>query len=446
MKKNWIALVGVFVVILVVAAAVSAQDAAPSGVVRVGSWDSGDSLTPFNDAIASFEAANPEIDIQLESVPQDYGTKLLAQFASGDAPDIFQVGDGNTAQFQSLGAVENLDPFIDGASGFDRAELYPGVAAFGVVAGNTYYLTKDYSPLVMFYNKDLFDAAGVEYPTADWTWDDFVAAAQKLTADGSGNDATSPDFDPANIQRWGVQIPNSWGDTVWPRGILPIISANGGSLIAEDGSATTGFMNSDATVDAIQKYVDLFETYHVAPTKTDVASFSGVDLFATQQVAMMWTGRWPLDGYLNGDSALTFNFGTTQLPQGAEGRANALCWAGFAMYSGSENKDAAWEFLKYIGVGDGAAEFAEYALTDVVRIVEAQGLDTDPYNASIIADLEFARPIPESYSPFWLDCGEKFFKQELETVLEGDVEVRAAMDLAASEADACLAEKAAAGA
>jgi multiple sugar transport system substrate-binding protein len=442
MKKSWIVLVAVFVVILTVAAAVAAQDAAPSGVVRVGSWDSGDSLTPFNDAIASFEAAFPDIDIQLESVPQDYGTKLLAQFASGDAPDIFQTGDGDTSRYVNLGAVENLDSYIDGPSGFDRAELYPGVAAFGVVNDGTYYLTKDYSPLVLYYNKDHFDAAGIAYPTADWTWDDFVAAAQKLTLDGNGNDATSPDFDPNNIQRWGVQIPNSWGDTVWPRGILPIINAGGGSLISEDGTTTTGYMNGDATVAALQRYVDLFETHRVAPTKTDVASFAGVDMFAQQIVSMMWTGRWPLDGYLNGDSALTFNFGTTQLPEGPEGRANALCWAGFAMYSGSENKDAAWEFLKYIGVGDGAEEFAEYALTDVVRIVEAQGLDTDPYNASIIADLEFARPIPELFTPNWLDCGEKFFKQELETVMEGDVTVQDAMDLAASEADACLAEAA----
>jgi multiple sugar transport system substrate-binding protein len=146
-------LVAVFVVILTVAAAVAAQDAAPSGVVRVGSWDSGDALTPFNDAIASFEAEHPEIDIQLESVPQDYGTKLLAQFASGDAPDIFQTGDGNTAQFVDLGAVENLDSYIEGPNGFDIAELYPGVAAFGVVDGSTYYLTKDYSPLVLRWQR-----------------------------------------------------------------------------------------------------------------------------------------------------------------------------------------------------------------------------------------------------------------------------------------------------
>ena len=71
---------------------------------------------------------------------------------------------------------------------------------------------------------------------------------------------------------------------------------------------TTGYMNSDANVAALQAYVDLFKKYHVAPSKTDYAAFSGVDLFATQQVSMMWTGIWPMNSYETGDSALTFSF------------------------------------------------------------------------------------------------------------------------------------------
>jgi multiple sugar transport system substrate-binding protein len=443
MKKSWLGLLLVFVVILGIAATVAAQDADLSGVVRVSTWESGDNLQYWTNAETDFEALHPGVDVQLQSIPQEYGTSILAQFAAQSAPDIFQVGDGDAAKWQALGAVEDLAPFIEGENGFDMAELVPGVAAFGQVAGSTYYLTKDYSPLVLYYNKDQFDEAGVAYPTADWTWDDFLAAAKALTLDANGNNADSADFDPANIQRWGVWLPNSWGDTTWERGILPIIYQNGGRQVSEDGTTTTGYMNSEANVEALQWYVDLFEVHHVAPTRTDYASFSGVDLFATQMVSMMWTGVWPLNGYLTGDSALTFNFGTNILPAGPEGNGNALCWAGFGLYSGSQNKDAAWEFLKYIAVGEGAEQFATYALTDVVRIIEAQGLDTDPYKGSVIADLANVQRIPETYTPFWADCGFKFFTQELATVLEGDAVVQDAMDLAASQADACLAEKAA---
>ena len=102
MKKSWIVLVALFVVVMAVAAQVAAQDSGTlSGTVRVGSWESGDALTPWNNAIAAFEAENPGVDIQLEAVPQDYGTKLLAQFAAGNAPDIFMSGDGDVAKWQA---------------------------------------------------------------------------------------------------------------------------------------------------------------------------------------------------------------------------------------------------------------------------------------------------------------------------------------------------------
>ena len=443
MKKGWIVLVALFVTVIAVAAQVAAQDSATvSGAVRVSTWESGENLQYWNNAIAAFEAANPGVKITLESVPQDYGTKLLAQFASGSAPDVFQVGDGDVAKYQSQGAVADLGPYISGKNGFNIDDLYPAVAAFGQVAGSTYYLTKDYSPLVLYFNKDQFEKAGVALPSDKWTWDDLVAAAKKLTVDANGNDATSDKFDAANIQRWGIQLPNSWGDTAWERGILPMIYQNGGSQVSADGKTTTGFMNSDANVAALQWYVDLFKKYHVSPTKTDIAAFSGVDLFATGQVSMMWTGIWPMNGYITGDSALKFPFGANILPAGPKGNANALCWAGFGLNSGSQNKDAAWAFLKYIAAGDGAKEFAKYALTDVKAVVAEQGLATDPYKGSVITDLANVKQIPEAFTPYWADCGNKYFVQEISTVLEGDVAVKEAMDKAASEADACLAEKA----
>jgi multiple sugar transport system substrate-binding protein len=441
MKKSWIVLVALFVIVVAVAAQVAAQDSGAelSGVVRVGSWESGDALAPWNNAIAAFEAENPGVDVQLEAVPQDYGTKLLAQFAAGNAPDIFMSGDGDVAKWQALGQTEDLAPYIEGDNGFDPSILIPGVAAFGDVAGSTYYLTKDYSPLVFYYNIDHFTEAGLDVPTADWTWDDFLAAAQKLTVDANGNDATSADFDPTNIQRWGVQIPDGWGDVLWSRGILPIIYANGGSLIAEDGSKTEGYMNSEATVNALQAYVDLFTKYHVAPGKEDVDAYSGTDLFQSGLVSMLWTGVWPLNGY---KEVADLHFGTVGLPSGSEGKANVLCWSGFAMNADSTNKDAAWAFLKYIATGDGAKEFANYGLTDVISILDEQGLSDDEFHGPVIADLDNVQQIPDATTQFWADCGNKAFTDHFETVFVGGVAVKDAMDAAAAEADACLAEKA----
>ncbi|MCC9077730.1 sugar ABC transporter substrate-binding protein [Litorilinea aerophila] len=430
-------------VLLVAAACVPAGGPAPQGgqagsaseagaaqgprtTVRIGSWDSGEALEPFNNAIAAYESANPNVDIQLEAVPQEYGTKLLAQLAAGTAPDIFQVGDGDVAKFVARDVVEPLEPYINGNNPLDMDVFFPNVAQFGIVNGQVYYLTKDYSPLVLYYNKDLFDEAGLDYPTTAWTWDDLLTAAQALTVrDDSGQ-----------VTRWGIQLPDTWGDLYWLRGILPIIYQGGGSVISEDGTTVQGHINSPETVAALEWYVALFKEHGVAPDNADLEALAGVDLFQNGMVAMVWTGRWPLKDYLANES---LNFGVSGLPTGPAGKANVLCWAGFALNKASENKETAWDFLKYIAAGDGAKEFANYAFTAVRAIAESQHLDTDEYNAPIIADLENVRPLPEFTNPRFQECVETPFKEQLERVFLEDISVQEAMDAVAASAEACLA-------
>ena len=434
MKRNMFGLFGLLMVISLIITACPAPQAGQPGAtggeaaasgsttIRISCWESGDALEPFNNAIKSFEAANPEIKVNLECIPQDYGTKLLAQIAAGNAPDIWQNGDGDVARYVAEGAVAPLDEFINGSDPLDMSAFLPGVASFGQVNGQTYYLTKDYSPLVLYYNKKLFDEAGVAYPTAEWTWDDLLAAAKTLTKpDGS---------------QWGIMIPNTWGDLYWLRGVLPLIYQNGGSVISEDGTKTSGFMNSAETVGALQWYVDLIVTHKVAPAKADIDALAGADLFQTGMVAMQWTGRWPLKDYkANPD----LSFGTVELPVGSAGRANALCWAGFTLNAKGENKEAAWKFLKYIAAGDGAKEFANYALTAVQAVADEQKLGEDEYDKQIINDLNNVKPLPEFTTPKWLECGEKNFKAGMEDIFLNGTSVQDAMDKAAADADACLA-------
>lgn len=393
-----------------------------SGTVRVGTWESGDSLEPWNNAIAAFEEEYPDINVELEPVPQEYGTKLLAQLAAGTAPDIFQVGDGDVARYIREGVVAPLDPFIEGDESFSMDTFFPALAEFGQSDGTTYLFTKDYSPLVLYYNKDIFDEAGLEYPNPDWTWDDLLNAAQQLTTD----------------DRWGIQLPGHWGDWLWHRGIQPILNQAGASLISEDGTMIEGYMNSPETVEALQWYVDLFLEHGVAPTREDIDSYAGVDLFANGIVAMVWTGRWPLKDWKAIDG---FNFGTMELPAGPAGKGNALCWAGFAMNPDSDNQEAAWTFLKYIAAGEGAAQFSNYALSAVQPIIEAQGLSDDEYDGPIVDILDNVQPIPETFTPYFNECVLDPFRENLEAVFLQDVSVQEAMDAAAAAGQACLDEQ-----
>ena len=393
--------------------------------IRVSVWESSEALEPWNNALAGFEKANPDIKVQLESVPQEYGTKLLAQLAAGTAPDVFQVGDGDVAKYVNKGVVEPLDDYI-ARDNFDTSVFYEGIYKSGQVNGKTYFLTKDYSPLVLYYNKALFDKANVPYPKDGWTWQDFLATAEKLTVrDGD------------KVTQWGVSLPNTWGDLVWDRGISPFFFQNETDILSPDGKTAEGFMNSPATVEALQFYVDLINKNHVAPNKVELASLQGVDLFATGKAAMQWTGRWPIKDYrANKD----LSFATVSLPKNKKA-ANAICWAGFGMYTQSQHKEEAWKLLKYIGAGDGAKEFANYALTAVKSIADSQGLTKDPQDGVIMAGLDQVVSPADFRQERYGDCVAKAFKENLDKVFaDPTLTLQPLMDAAAKQADDCLAQ------
>lgn len=407
------------------AAATEAPAAATGGepvTIRVSMWESQEALEPYNQAKEAFEKANPNIKVQLESVPQDYGTKLLTQMAAGTAPDVFQLGEGDVATYVQKGVVEDLGPYIE-RDKFDTGVFFPAINDVGKIDGKQYMFTKDYSPLVLYYNKDLFAKAGVEAPTEAWTWDQLLAAAEKLTVkDGD------------KVTQWGLQAPNSWGDYTWLRGIEPFVYQNGGKLINDDNKTVTGAMNSPETIEAVQFYVDLFKK-GVTPDKQALAGATDADQFKQGKAAMLITGRWPLKDYQKVEG---LNFGVLPFPKGKQA-ANAICWAGFGMFNQSQNKDAAWEWLKFVGAGEGAKGFANYALTAVKNIAEEQGLTTDPLNAPIMAGLDVVVPPPSIRNIKFGACGEKFFKENLEKVFLENMDVKAALDDAATKADECLA-------
>ena len=146
-------------------------------VIRVGTGDSGDGLSPHQQIIQAYEDQDPTIIVQLEPVAgRDYYARLLTQLSAKAAPDIMQIGDDAVPSFVNKGAFVPLDECI-AANAFDTGAYLPGLLEPGQIDGQQYLLPKDYSPLAVYYNKKVFDAAGVAYPSPDWTWDDLLATA-----------------------------------------------------------------------------------------------------------------------------------------------------------------------------------------------------------------------------------------------------------------------------
>ncbi|NTV64105.1 MAG: extracellular solute-binding protein, partial [Oscillochloris sp.] len=197
-------------------------------ILRVGTGDSGDGLEAHRQIIARFEAENPDITIQLEPVGNgDYYQIIRDQIASGDPPDILQIGDDAVPSFVERGAFVPLDSFIVSKDyPLDTSIYLPGVLDPGKWAGKQYLLPKDYTPLAVYYNKKIFDQFGVAYPKDGWTWDDFLHTAQALTKDINGD---------GQSDIWGVQLTAAWstGFEYWA-------AAAGGQLVSPDGSGFVG--------------------------------------------------------------------------------------------------------------------------------------------------------------------------------------------------------------
>ena len=137
--------------------------------------------------VKAFESANPDVKVKVDIVDyNNYYTKLNTQLASGDAPDVFEVGYENFVSYAAKNTLKDLTPIIAKDTTF-KPEIYKGLAYDSFkYSGKQYGVVESFSDVVLFYNKDLFDKKQVEYPKADWTWKQELEAAQKLTDAKSG--------------------------------------------------------------------------------------------------------------------------------------------------------------------------------------------------------------------------------------------------------------------
>lgn len=395
-------------------------------ILRVGTGDSGEGLNPHQEIIANFEKVNTDILVQLEAVAgADYYARLLTQIASKDAPDIMQIGDDAVPMFVSKGAFVELNSYMQGKYPLDAGIYLPGLLKPGEVAGKQYFLPKDFSPLAVYYNKKVFDQFKVPYPKEGWTWDDFLKTAQALTKD------TNNDGKP---EVWGVQLPASWttGFEYW-------VAAAGGSLISADGKNFVGYMDSDATISAVQFYADLYNKYKVAPLPADLNLFGGGNSeFDNGKAAMRLFGRWPQSGLLKNPN---IDLGVVAPPVGKKA-ANVLFWGGFGIYSGSKNKEAAWRFLRFYVGEEGAKVWKNWALPAVKSVADSSGMSKDPIEGVWLGELNKLAPRAYVFTPYWGETADPALRKALEKVLiDPKADVAATMKEAAKQAQTALAEK-----
>ncbi len=319
-------------------------------------WDDARVQNVAMPIIEEFEAANPNIKVEFENIGSgdEYYQKLQTSIAGNVAPDVFYPATHVAYALGSKEAIASVDT-LDPDGELDLESFDPNVLELYQIDGEQMCLPIDTAALVVFYNKEMFDAAGVEYPQAGWTWDDFLATAEALSEDTDGDGDTDV---------YGVNgFTNYWPLMVW--------SETGHNVFDDQRNPTEFLINEQESIDAIQWLADLTNVHGVMPDVLQTEELG--DMFAAEIAAMNVVGHWRVPRYLS-ETEIDFDF--APLPVGAAGPLNRADGSCFAVSSQSEHPEEAFEFVKFLaGPGSPGVEDLLEMQVMVPAITEFQTSD-----------------------------------------------------------------------
>ena len=288
--------------------------------------------------IPDFEKQNPTIRINLVIVPaNDFDTKMQTMIAAGTPPDIWSHwGPSGFQDYVKRGLVADLTPLIE-KDRFDLSDFQPEILDTYKVDGKIMGLPILSTGSFIFYNKDLFDKAGIAYPTSSWddttwTYERFLEMCKDLTK-VTGDPVT--DVYGCNLGLW----PNDAYPLMWGRDIFP-------DSAYQTGFADKSFLDDPKVIAAFQARQDILWKLKVmpSPAASDAMNTTG-DIFMTGKIAMNLTGGW---GWWNYTDIKDFHWAAAALPYGADGRRDVVFTDPWMMSSKTTHPNEAWTFLKYL--------------------------------------------------------------------------------------------------
>lgn len=302
------------------------------------------SLTPqelgtFQPAIEGLDKAHPEWSVTLETTPQSsLVEKINTQMAGNDLPDVVRVQGLFVQQWIRQNAFLDLADRIE-ESQLNLADFYPGPLEQFRWKDTIWGLPDTAAPDVVFYNKEMFDAAGVDYPGDDWTYNDMRQAAIQLTRDSNGRNPKVPNFDPKSIEQWGW---NGGLTFFWQR---HLVRALGGELCANEDCTLMDF-TSPETLEAAEWWASLVHDDQAALHDPYGGSQTGIpgDPFIAGRAAMGYNGFFAV-GQLN--EAGSIDYDIVQPLLGTDGqRYTPLSVNGYVISADSEHPEEAWALVQ----------------------------------------------------------------------------------------------------
>ncbi|MEA3345588.1 MAG: sugar ABC transporter substrate-binding protein [Chloroflexota bacterium] len=365
-----------------------------------------------------YSEENPYVDIKPLYIAERYYEQLEMRAAAGDLPDAIYCADENFPYYVEQGLYRNLQPYVEQY----REELdmddfipitlkmfrwSPEIKVYG--KGDYYALPFSGGPILWYYNKAVFEDAGVEPPPDQgWDWDmnDFLELCKKLVkVDEAGN-----------MLRGAFPLPG-W---IYP---MPFIRTMGGRYLTEDKKKCA--MSTPESVKAIQFFMDLRHKYRVVPLSTEFAGIGSTDLFREGKIAMNITGPWWLPT-LRAIPKDVLDFDLLHFPKNPETgeRIVRSTYDGITIGKGSRYPDAAWEFVMYIVDPKNqpiVARADEHSLSCRISALESSFIHPEerPEHQEVFIDSQpywGLQPITEYWPEMWTIIDKYWEKMVLEKI------------------------------
>ena len=308
----------------------------PDATISYSIWGDPQEIRNQQAIVDAFHAANPKITVKVDvSDWEPYWDKLQTSLAGGAAPDVFAMDGPLFPDYQSRDVLLDLKPFID-RDGYDLGQLADQAVEDFKTPEGQFGLPRDLNVVALYYNKKMFDTAGIPYPDESWDWNKLVEVAKKLTITSGGT-----------TSQWGfytetTDMENYWSELVWQ---------NGGDIISADHKKS--LVGSDEATGGLQFLQDLIWKHKVMPDASITDALG--DAFEQGQAAMEANGSWLVATH----QAAGIDFGIAPLPKGSAGQATSINPTGAVVYKGTKNPDAAWEFVKYLASPEAQTKIME---------------------------------------------------------------------------------------
>ncbi len=401
----WMTLVVLLVLGMV--APVAAQDT----TIRYFTFSAApDHLTDLDTIIAGFEAENPGVKVEVETAAfADYFTLLQAGIASGDAPDVFELNYENFVTYAANDTLLDLSTSMNA-----DAPFYPRALEAFSYQGKQLALPATFSDVLLFYNADLFDKAGIAYPTNTWTWDDAVTAAKAIRALGTDT--------------WGLFSPVQFWEFYKK-------AAQNGDCSFFNADMTESTINSAGCVATLEMMVG-FMNDGLMPTAAELSGVSDSELFMSGKLGMLVTGIWMFGAFA--DAPFTWD---VQIEPMIKQHAHHFFANGVAVSATTKQADAAIAWAEYLASSKTAATVRVDSAWELPALNEPSYFEnylkqTPPANrAAVFEALESPVTPPVIVRQNEMQDAVNAL---LTQVVDGELTAQAALDQAKTEIDALI--------